>query len=169
MTTKNPVVSSSRIITLLESNDASNSTTAGQWSNNLNENTILREGDSLFVRQSMIDTTTESGGLIDVASNETDITIQYGMYLQDSGNGTEDGGNAQTIDFLSFSEGNTSSPSGKNYILQNHTTGLPNHEIWYTAGPTGIDNINNPGTSPANDFSIQFIPSTGAGDWWEYD
>ena len=168
MTTKNPVVSSSRIITLLESNDASNSTTAGQWSNNLNENTILREGDSLFVRQSMIDTTTESGGLIDVASNETDITIQYGMYLQDSGNGTEDGGNAQTIDFLSFSEGNTSSPSGKNYILQNHTTGLPNHEIWYTAGPTGIDNLNNPGTSPANDFSIQFIPSTGAGDWWEY-
>jgi len=173
MDEKEPVVPATRIITLLESNDVSNSKTAGQWSNNLNENTILREGDSIFVRQSMVDTTTESSGTIDVSHDEADITIQFGMYLQDSGNGAQDGGDQQSIDYLDFSQpvptGGEVSPSGRNFILQNHTRGLPNTEIWYTGGPTGLPNESeNPGTSPANDFSISFVPSTGAGDWWEY-
>jgi len=167
-----PVAPATKIITLLESNDVSNSQTAGQWSNNLNENTVLKEGDSIFVRQSMVDTTTETSGTIDVAHEEADITIQFGVYLQDSGNGAQDGGDQQTIDYLDFSQpvptGGEVSPSGRNFILQNHTRGLPNTEIWYTGGPTGIEESENPGTSPANDFSISFIPSTGAGDWWEF-
>ena len=172
MSAKEPIVSTSRIITLLESNDVSKSNTNGQWSNNLAEETILEEGDSIVVRNSMIDTTNESTGIIEVIEGEeTEITIQYGMYLQDSGNGQENGGNAQTIDFLNFSEDDTSSPSGKNYILQNHTTGLPFTEMWYLAGaqpPGPLSGNVNPGADPADSFSIRFIPSTGAGDWWEY-
>ena len=100
-----PVAPATKIITLLESNDVSNSQTAGQWSNNLNENTILKEGDSIFVRQSMVDTTTETSGTIDVSHDEADITIQFGMYLQDSGNGAQDGGDQQVVDYLDFSQG----------------------------------------------------------------
>ena len=172
MSAKEPIVSTSRIITLLESNDVSKSNTNGQWSNNLAEETILREGDSIVVRNSMIDTTNESTGIIEVIEGEeTEITIQYGMYLQDSGNGQENGGNSQTVDFLNFSEDDTSSPSGKNYILQNHSTGLPFTEMWYFAGaqpPGPLAGTTNPGNDPADSFSIRFIPSTGAGDWWEY-
>ena len=73
-----PEVQDTRIITLLESNDVSFSPVDGQWSNNLNENTVLREGDSLTVRQSMIDTTSESIGLIDVKSEDSVVKVKAG-------------------------------------------------------------------------------------------
>lgn len=171
------------IITLLESNalDAAEEKltgTGGTWTNNLNEQIVLKDGDALTVKQSMIDTTTENENLIIVKPEEKDITISYGMYLTDSGNGTENGGNAQTVDFLTLSDGNASSPSGRNYILQNQSKGLTNHEIWFTGGVAtnaGLAAVcardfcgNNPGASPADDFSIQFIPRVNDTDWWDY-
>ena len=68
---KPEVFPSTRIITLLEQNDATDAATklnkpSGQWTNNLAENTVLREGDAISVKQSMIDTTNESEGLIEV-------------------------------------------------------------------------------------------------------
>ena len=69
MSSKSPEFPATRIITLLEQNDAidrNSPATPGQWTNNLEENTVLREGDTISVKQSMIDTTNESEGLIEV-------------------------------------------------------------------------------------------------------
>lgn len=175
MSTENEVIPSTRIITLLEANDARDPSVEpvpGQWTNNLAENTIIREGDAITVKQSMIDTTSESEGLIEIGADEEDITIKFGMYLQDSGNGTLDGGNAQstaTGNFLTYSGDVLNTPSGKNYILQNYSD-LPFTECWYVAGlqPVTSSQETNPGVSPANDFSIQFHPTATPGDWWEY-
>ncbi len=170
------VLPSTRIITLLEQNDATDPETklnkpSGQWTNNLAENTVIREGDVISVKQSMIDTTNESEGLIEVKNDETEITIKFGMYVQDSGIGTVDGG-VQPPTYLSHSNNfpSTNIPNGRNYILQNQVKGLPFQELWYNAGSSYAGNTAiNPGTSPANDFSVKFIPSTNpAVDWWEY-
>lgn len=168
------VLPATRIITLLEQNDATDAVTkltkpSGQWTNNLAENTVLREGDAITVKQSMIDTTNESEGLIEVLDDETEITIKFGMYVQDSGVGTEDGG-VQTPTYLSHSNNFPAAnvPNGRNYILQNQVKGLPFQELWYNAGESYAGNTAiNPGTSPANDFSIKFIPAA-ATDWYEY-
>lgn len=133
MSTANEVLPATRIITLLEANDARASTTPstpGQWTNNLAENTVIREGDAISVKQSMIDTTSETEGLIEIDSTNEDIEIQFGMYLQDSGNGTLDGGTAQSTgagNFMTYSGDVTETPSGKNYILQDYSSlPLPN-------------------------------------------
>ena len=168
------VLPATRIITLLEQNDATDAITklnksSGQWTNNLAENTVLREGDAISVKQSMIDTTNESEGLIEVLDDETEITVKFGMYVQDSGIGTVDGG-VQPPTFLSHSNNfpDANVPNGRNYILQNQVKGLPFQELWYNAGSSYAGNTAiNPGTSPANDFSIKFIPAA-ATDWWEY-
>ena len=175
MSTENEVIPSTRIITLLEANDARDPSVQpipGQWTNNLAENTVIREGDAITVKQSMIDTTSESEGIIEVGADEEDITIKFGMYLQDSGNGTLDGGNAQSTaagNFLTYSGDVLDTPSGKNYILQNFSD-LPFTECWYVAGlqPVTSSQERNPGVSPGNDFSIQFKPTAAPGDWWEY-
>ena len=158
------VFPATRIITLLEQNDATDPITkqtkpSGQWTNNLAENTVIREGDTISVKQSMIDTTNESEGLIEVLEDETEITIKFGMYVQDSGVGTEDAG-VQPPTYLSHSNNFPSAnvPNGRNYILQNQVKGLPFQELWYNAGSSYAGNTAiNPGTSPANDFSIKFI------------
>ena len=168
------VFPATRIITLLEQNDATDPITkqtkpSGQWTNNLAENTVIREGDTISVKQSMIDTTNESEGLIEVLEDETEITIKFGMYVQDSGVGTEDAG-VQPPTYLSHSNNFPSAnvPNGRNYILQNQVKGLPFQELWYNAGSSYAGNTAiNPGTSPANDFSIKFIPAAST-DWWEY-
>jgi len=173
---KAPEFPATRIITLLEQNDASDPnspSTPGQWTNNLEENTILREGDTISVRQSMIDTTNESEGLIEVEADETEITIQFGMYVQDSGVGTEDAG-TQAETYLTHSEAAGNIPNGRNYVLQNQSKGLPFQEMWYTAGGSyaGSQAVN-PGVAgdppTGNDFSIKFIPKP-AGDpgWWQF-
>ena len=176
MSTTNEVLPATRIITLLEANDAQASTTPstpGQWTNNLEENTVLREGDSISVKQSMIDTTSETEGLIEIDSTNEDIEIQFGMYLQDSGNGTLDGGTAQSTgagNFMTYSGDVAETPSGKNYILQDYSS-LPFTECWYSAGaqpsPPWNAGESNPGL-PADDFSIQFQPTATPSDWWEY-
>ena len=179
MSKEQAVYPSTRIITLLEANDAraaSTPATSGQWTNNLAENTLIREGDAITVKQSMIDTTSETEGLIEVGTDEQNITIKFGMYLQDSGNGTLPGGDAQSTgagNILTYSGNVLDTPSGTNYILQNNALALPFTECWFQGGlqPAGgafTEEQTNPGISPANDFSIQFRPTAAPTDWWEY-
>ena len=173
-----PEVQDTRIITLLESNDVSFSPVDGQWSNNLNENTILKEGDSLTVRQSMIDTTSESIGLIDVKSEDSVITIQHGIYSVDAGDGSSANvlrgtgatqGQLEGIGtFQQFSDAKQNHPSGDKYILQNQSASIANTKIYYYAGAgnSGVgDTINppNPDSVPTSDFNIEMVPNTGGG------
>lgn len=164
-------VPTTRIITLLEANDISNSELSGQWNNNLEENTILKEGDVLTVRNSMIDTTTESSGVIEVLPEESDITFTCGMYLQDSGDGSLAGGdNAEQRDAaLKFAgqSGTDFSPSAKNFILQNQFPGLPSTNMWYTTNPAIVDSPINPASTPTT-WSLEFYATPSPSVWYEY-
>lgn len=173
----NPVPNnpSTRIITLLESNDVSNLNQAGKWSNMLNENTIIEEGDQIVVRQAYVDTTTTGGNLISVQPDEAEITIQHGMYVTDSGDGSLENvaysspvGSAngqQAQNHTTYSDISTNHPNGKNYILQNQSPGNDAVRIFYNAGASGIGTNYNPGTVS---FSMDMIPSTVVGDKFEY-
>lgn len=174
-----PEVQDTRIITLLESNDVSISGVDGEWTNNLNENTILREGDSLTVRQSMIDTTSESVGLIDVQPEDANIVIQHGIYSVDAGDGTADndllevGGQTDALGaYQHFSDQLKNHPSGDKYVLQNQSVSIANTKIFYYAGAGNsgvVDTINppNPDSVPTSDFFIEMKPSA-AGGLFEY-
>lgn len=171
----NPVPNnpSTRIITLLESNDVSNLKQAGKWSNTLNENTIIEEGDQIVVRQAYVDTTTTGGNLIDVSVDEAEIIIQHGMYVTDAGDGKLDnvslsspvGDGQQSQTHTTYSDAKVNHPNAKNYILQNQTTGNNTVRLFYNAGASGIEENFNPGTTS---FTIDMIPSTDPNDKFEY-
>ena len=174
-----PQVQDTRIITLLESNDVSFSPVDGQWVNNLNENTVLREGDSLTVRQSMIDTTSDSIGLIDVKPEDSIITIQHGIYSVDAGDGVADNslvgpdGQTSTIEpYQHFSDATQNHPSGNLYVLQNQQLAPGNTKIYYRAGAgrgvIGTINPPNPDSVPSADFYLEMTPSITPGDLFEY-
>ena len=178
MTTVEQPTPKTSIITLLESNSIVRDTnTGGEWVNNLDEEIILKDGDALTVRQSMIDTTLANSGLIQVLDEERDITISHGMYLTDSGDGTVAGGNAQPAADITFSQPPNCSPSGKNYILQNQVLADKLTRIHWMASTQEGDLIKvrpgatNPGVEAGfpPSFNIVFLPTeTPETDWFEY-
>jgi len=174
-----PQVQDTRIITLLESNDVTSNPVNGVWTNNLNENTVLREGDSIVVKQSMIDTTSESIGLIDVKPEDSNITIKHGIYSVDSGDGSASNslvgtdGQTSTIEpYTHFSDATKNHPSGNLYVLQNQQLAPTNTKLYYRAGAgrgiIGTINPPNPDSVPSSDFYIEMVPSITPGDLFEY-
>lgn len=179
MTTVEQPTPKTSIITLLESNSIlRDSNTGGEWINNLDEEIILKDGDALTVRQSMIDTTLANSQLIEVLDSERDITISHGMYLTDSGDGTLAGGNVQPAADIKFSKPANCSPDGQNYILQNQVKDDHLIRLHWVAGlqPSDSDLIKvrpgatNPGlpvSAPA--FNLTLVPSENPDtDWFEY-
>ncbi|CAI8391909.1 MAG: Uncharacterised protein [Owenweeksia sp. TMED14] len=176
-----PELPKTSIITLLESNGiraGTDDASGGEWINNLPEQVILKENDSIIVKQAMVDTTLANTELIEVKDTERDITISHGMYLTDSGDGTLPGGNAQAAADIKFSKPPSSSPDGQNYILQNqvkddHLTRIhfaPDVQTGNLVLPGVRPGATNPGlTASTPSFNMTFLPASNPDtDWFEY-
>ena len=60
----------------------------GVWKKNLIEDITLKDGDSVLVKESFIDTRTDGSGLINITEEIIDqLEITTGCYWQDSGSG----------------------------------------------------------------------------------
>ena len=110
------VYPNTKIITLLESN--AEQLDNGTFNVNLDEQVILKEGDSIELNKVFIDTTPSEETFIEITDAEQNITIKHGMYLTDI---LPNDGTANDTKPLwgRWSEEVTNRPDGKKYILQN--------------------------------------------------
>ena len=72
-----------KIITLLESNSESGDNANGTFNVNLDQQVILKEGDTIELSKVFVDTTPSEETFITITPEESEITIKHGMYLTD--------------------------------------------------------------------------------------
>ena len=137
------------IITLLEENKINDQDGPGVFSLNLAEQVTLKEGDSLNVINSFIDTTTQGENFIEVGADETDITISAGIFWVDQE--VPPDGNRPI--WFNGSVPLANRPNAQKYILQNQSEAFLNTYFDWNAS----DNPST-GLGPSLDFVIQLEP-----------
>ena len=127
MSNQPQVYPDTKIITLLESNSEQGiNNVNGSFNINLDQQVILKEGDTLELNKVFIDTTPSEETFINISPEETEITIKHGIYLTDMlPNDITPGNPAGQPDVTTkplwgnWSASLANRPDGKKYILQN--------------------------------------------------
>lgn len=130
-----------KIITLLESNSINSDPLGGEFSINLNEQLVLKEGDTLELDKVFVDTTPSEETFITITEEEQEITIKHGMYLTDMipNDASSDGATPPVLTPVlpawgSWSKGLADRPDGKKYILQNEELAFANQKLDWEQG-----------------------------------
>jgi len=114
-----------KVITLLEENKLNKGVDPnGTYSINLNEEVVLREGDTLELTKAFIDTTPSEETFIEVDADETEITIKHGMYITDIQDNAS-GGTAKPA-WGRWSDNVGYRPDAKKYVLANEEPAFGN-------------------------------------------
>lgn len=111
-----------KVITLLEQNKLNENDPPGTFSLNLAESLVLKEGESLSISNSFVDTTTQGTDFINVSKDETDITITHGIYMAD----IEGVPSAAKPVWFNGTVPLTERPDGRKYIMQNQSEAFLN-------------------------------------------
>jgi len=150
-----------KIITLLEQNKVNITDGPGTFSVNLSEQVVLKEGDSLTVANTFVDTTSLGTNFINVGADETDITINTGIYMVDT--------EVNTIDPTTYPpwfEGTIPAydrPDARKYILQNQSQAFLNTYLnWKMADNPW------PGSGPIANFTVELKPLTPSDPGYGY-
>lgn len=145
---------------ILKENDPGVISTQGRpgvWKKNLNDDITLKDGDSVLVKESFIDTRTDGSGLINITEEIIDqLEITTGCYWQDSGSGVpierynsdaspivginyKEGGPEPLLSHVRLSEDPAETPNGKNYILQNSFADFTNTKFYLNTDTVNQD------------------------------
>ena len=130
----------------------------GVWSRSLDDDITLKEGDTVMLKSSFVDTKPPAqGGIINISTDDiAALSITTGMYWQDSGNGVpiekyqikDEASSTPGIDYTPGgvlpqmdqvlksdipkvgSNVNSANPNGQNYILQNEFSDFTNTKLY---------------------------------------
>jgi hypothetical protein len=118
-------VPTTKVITLLEQEKLNKGVDPnGTFSINLDEEVILKEGESIELTKAFVDTTSSEETFITVDDDETEITITHGMYMTDlEPNQT---GPVAKPSFGLWSENVAYRPDAKRYVLCNEVDSYVN-------------------------------------------
>ena len=110
-----------KVITLLEREKLNQGIDPnGTFSINLDEQIVLKEGESIELTKAFVDTTLSESSFITVEPDETEITIKHGIYMTDLE--PNEGDPVAKPSFGLWSENIGYRPDAKKYILNNEST-----------------------------------------------
>lgn len=108
------------LVELREKNTNTQNNDVGDFTVSLGQVLTINKGDQIQLKNAFIDTVTKSSGRIMVEENQTNITFNVGLYIQDSNTTHETAATAKTYyqgEADTAAKAATTRPNGKNYIL----------------------------------------------------
>ena len=119
------------LIKLAQSDVINSHMTPGDYTVALDQKTTLNNGDEVILKNTFIDTRTESGGKITIDDDNKNVSIEHGLYLFNHYMVNNTGASAATTTDFKIGYDNVltgadipQQPNGRNFVLVKHSGGV---------------------------------------------